>query len=112
MWQSLSEMLAKQWWVYSAEATDLSHFYHWFNIVEGTIWCLIGLFVFRRYLENQHCLSEVAYGVGFFLFGISDFVEAQGLYTWLILYKALNIIALLGLRRHLLRRHYTEAKWI
>ncbi len=111
MLRSLEDMLGKQWWIYDPG----SHWhvvYHWFNIAEGAIWCLLGLVVARRFLLNQRSLWEVFYALAFFLFGISDFVEAQGLYTWLIVYKAINLLLLILLRGYVLKRHYPESRWI
>ncbi|QDU46243.1 hypothetical protein Mal52_47610 [Symmachiella dynata] len=111
MLQSLQDILSRQWWDYDPSST-VHVVYHWFNVAEGALWCFLGVIVARRFLLNQRSLWEVAYAVAFFLFGIGDFVEAQGLYTWLIVYKALILVLLILLRGHVLKRHYPDSHWI
>lgn len=111
MRQSLHIILANRWWTYDP-AVGWHGVYHWFNVVEGGVWCLLGLYVARRFLLNQRSLWEVAYAVAFFTFGISDFIEAQQLDTWMLLFKAINLLVLILLRWHVLKRHYPDTRWI
>lgn len=107
----LSEFLYRELWAFPA--SDPHHWslvYRWFNITEGAIWCLFGLWVVRRYLQYHRSLAEIAYAVAFVAFGLSDFREATALHGWLVVAKALNLAALLSLRAHVLKRHYPDCK--
>jgi hypothetical protein len=107
----LRQWLAQSWWRYSSdEPFGFSEIYHWFNIVEGTAWCVIAALVLRRFLKCRKSGLEVIYAAAFVTFGFSDFVEARALTTGLILAKGANLAMLLVLRRYLLRRHYPESK--
>ncbi|HEV3339786.1 MAG TPA: hypothetical protein VG125_05500 [Pirellulales bacterium] len=107
----LWQLLMRSWWRYATnESSAFSIVYHWFNVAEGIAWCLIAGLVLRRYLKGRKSSLEIAYGVAFLTFGLSDFIEAHVLTTWLILAKGANLAALLLLRRRVLRRHYPESK--
>ncbi len=111
MWETVLQTLGHQWWSYQPEST-VDQVLHWFNLAEGVVWCCLSLFVARRYLKYQRSLSEVAYAAGFALFGISDFMESFSLTTWLIAWKAINLLVLFVLRRHVLKHCYPEARWL
>ena len=107
----LPQWLAQSWWRYSSdEPFGFSEIYHWFNIAEGTAWCLIAGLVVRRFLRRRKSGLEIAYAATFVTFGLSDFVEARALTTALIVAKGANLVLLLFLRRRLLRRHYPASK--
>jgi len=53
---------------------------------------------------------ELLYGLSFITFGLSDYREAYVLQSWLILLKAANLVALLWLRRIVIRRFYPQRK--
>jgi hypothetical protein len=107
----LRQLLMRSWWRYAAtESSTFSASYHWFNLAEGIAWCVIAALVLCRYFKERKSSLEVAYATAFLTFGLSDFVEAWRLTTWLILAKGANLMALFLLRRIILRRHYPESK--
>jgi hypothetical protein len=53
---------------------------------------------------------ELVYSGAFFTFGLTDVREAVHLETWLILAKGANLLALLLLRAHVIRRHYPRSR--
>ena len=107
----IPQWLTRIWWQYSArEPSGFSVTYHWFNLAEGTAWCVIAGLVLRRFVRYRKSCLEVVYAMGFVAFGLSDFAEARALTTWLILAKGANLILLFLLRSHLLRWHYPSSK--
>src|SRR5487761_1382578 len=95
----LPQWLTRSWWRYSSrEPSSFSEFYHWFNIVEGAAWCVIAGLVSRRFIKHRKSRLEVVYAMAFVAFGLSDFVEARALPTWLILAKGANLSLLFCLR--------------
>jgi hypothetical protein len=108
---SIARLLGRSWWRYATgESPAFSTGYHWLNVAEGIVWCLIAGLVLRRHLRDRKSSFEIAYAAAFLTFGLSDFVEAYVLTTWLILAKGANLIALFLLRRLILRDHYPESK--
>lgn len=110
MWHSLQDILTQQLWTYDPESS-WHVLYHWFNVAEGSVWVWLGLVVAKRFLLFDRSLWEVAYAVAFLMFGVSDFIEAQSLYVWLIAWKALNLAILLLLRRYVLKHCYPDRRW-
>lgn len=107
LWQWLTNSL----WRYSVvQPSTFSVAYHWFNLGEGLAWCLIALLVLRRFMKTRRSSLEVVYAIAFVTFGVSDFVEAYALTVWLILAKGVNLLAILSLRRFILRHYYPEAR--
>ncbi|HVX14969.1 MAG TPA: hypothetical protein VHC22_27510 [Pirellulales bacterium] len=107
----LQKWLTHRWWSYAAgEPFGFSHAYHWMNMAEGCAWCLLAVLVLRRFLRYRKSRLEIAYAAAFVTFGLSDFVEARVLTTWLILAKGANLAILFLLRLHLLRRYYPASK--
>lgn len=105
------QFLSHSWWRYSpSEPFGYSHFYHWFNVAEGTAWCVIGALAARRFQKRRKSRWELVYVAAYISFGVTDFVEARALTTWLILFKGANLLLLFYLRSYLLRRHYAESK--
>ena len=91
----------RTWWEYDPHA-PVSNLVlqHWLNLVEGSIWSVYCLLVMRRYRRHRKSKRlEVSYAVAFALFGLSDFVQAYLLTSWLLVWKLLNLIALLVLRK-------------
>jgi len=84
-----------------------TQFCHWFNIVEGIGWILLGLFVFTRYFKFRKSTDELWFAVAFMTFGLTDFYEAWLYPTWLIYVKAFNLIALLKLRSKVAPLYHT-----
>jgi multisubunit Na+/H+ antiporter MnhE subunit len=107
----LRRWLTQYWWRY--EPSGLSTFstiYHWFNLAEGVVWCVIALFVFRRYLKSRKSKVEIVYAIAFVTFGLSDFIESEILTGWLIVSKGINLLLLFVLRGVILKRHYPTSK--
>lgn len=103
--------LTKVWWARAtAPPSTFATGYYWFNLAEGTAWCLLAVLVVRRYARCRNSPLEIVYALAFFTFGLTDFREAYCLQTWLILAKGANLLALLLLRRRLLRRFYPASK--
>lgn len=109
--QLLVDFLSRRLWSYDA-TSNWHTVYHWLNVAEGCLWVLVGLIVIRRYLINQRSLAEVAFAVAFVLFGISDFIEAQSLDVWLIVWKTFNLALLLVLRSYVRKHCYPNSKWL
>ncbi|MEX2119226.1 MAG: hypothetical protein WD847_06420 [Pirellulales bacterium] len=105
------EFLFTTWWTYEPNSGELfSSIYHWFNLVEGVLWCLLAALVLRRYLRYGRTPLEPVYAFSFLAFGATDFFEAYRLPTWLIALKAVILLALVIERRHLLRHHYPMSR--
>ena len=67
--------------------------------------------VIRRYWRSQKSKSlELNYAAAFALFGVSDFIQAYRLTSWLLVWKLVNLVALLVLRRAVIKRLYPESK--
>ena len=100
------------WWEYDPNGSLSDHVWqHGFNLFEGLCWVVYGLLVIRRHLVNQKSVwLELSYAAAFFLFGISDFVQAYRLTSWLLVWKLFNLIALLVLRKLTIKRHYPLSK--
>ncbi|MBS0202829.1 MAG: hypothetical protein JSS49_08025 [Planctomycetes bacterium] len=81
-----------------------------FNGVEATAWFIFAVLVFRRGLKYRRSKCELWYGVAFVLFGISDVIEAWILTSWLLWWKAINLVVLFSLRRSIMKRYYPDAR--
>ena len=103
-------LFVKAWWAYDPDGEGRGQVYHWFNLLEGVAWIVIASLVLRRYVRHRHSMLEPLYALAFFAFGLSDFVEAYRLSTWLILSKGMILFTLLLLRHYLLRRYYPKSK--
>ena len=84
---------------------------HGFNLFEGACWFACSSLVIRRHLQHRKskCL-ELSYAAAFFFFGLSDFVQAYRLTSWLLVWKLFNLIALLVLRKRTIKRHYPSSE--
>lgn len=99
------------WWSYAPH--DYSAFaglYHWFNVLEGVVWCVFSLLVFVRHSKFRKAACEVVYAAAFFTFGLTDFCEAYRLTSWLLWAKLGNLILLLWLRASIMKRYYPQSK--
>lgn len=110
---SWSELLCwHEWWRFTPKGptTDLI-WQHGFNLLEGACWLAFAGLVIRRYRQSRKskCL-ELSYAATFVLFGISDFIQAFHLTSWLLFWKLVNLIALLSLRRVVIKNHYPKSK--
>jgi hypothetical protein len=107
LWQWLMRPL----WQYTPQtANGLDLLYRWVNLVEGTAWCLIGAAILLRHFRYRRWPLEPLYAATFVLFGISDFREAWCLQPWLILVKAVLLLALWCQRAYVLTRHYPQSR--
>ncbi len=98
------------WWQWdSAAADEFAMIYHWFNLFECAAWLVFAGLVLRRWKASRRSKSEFSYASAFAVFGFTDAVEAWQQSTPLILFKAANLIALLALRKHVMRL-YMDAK--
>ena len=87
-------------WAWRAEAGAWpSAVYRGFNLAEGAVWLVLAGLVLRRHIRFRQSRLEVIYAGAFFSFALSDFREAWSLDSWLIWLKAVNLGALLWLRR-------------
>lgn len=84
--------------------------YHGMNLVEGLVWLIFAGLVLRRYAAHRKSPLELLYALAFVAFGLSDFREAYVLQSWLILFKGVNLAALIYLRWIILRRYYPQAR--
>ncbi len=107
----LEILFATTWWTYDVRERSLhSISYHAFNLVEGAVWITFGILVFRRFQKNRRNRLELAYGIAFVLFGLTDFREAFSMQSWLLWVKLIILVALFWLRRTVMRQHYPESK--
>ena len=98
------------WWTYDPSGGWFTHVYSWFNVVEGWFWLVFAALVLGRYLTCRRSPIELVYALAFITFGLSDFRESYVLESWLVLFKAANLAALLALRWYVLRWHYPECR--
>ena len=89
------------WWRWApGDRTWHSVTVHSFNLVEGVVWCVFSVLVFSRHLRFRRSYGEFLYGIAFLSFGVTDFIEANTLASWLIWLKVMNLLALWKLRAH------------
>lgn len=101
-----------EWWRLDPQGptSDLI-WQHWFNLFEGVCWFVFAGLVIRRYCRSRKSPAlEFSYAVAFASFGISDFIQAYRLTSWLLVWKLVNLIVLLAMRRVVMKRHYPESK--
>ncbi|WP_165252343.1 hypothetical protein [Paludisphaera soli] len=107
----LLDFLHHRWWTYSPRsATWIEHATHGFNLFEGAAWTVFAALVLARFVRHRRSWVEVPYALAFLTFGLTDFREASALDSWLIALKAVNLVALFGLRRWVIRRCYPESR--
>jgi hypothetical protein len=105
------QLLFRTWWTYpSGNPSWIEISYHGFNLFEGTAWLVVSGLVLRRFLRYRRSNMEVAYGLAFFTFGLTDFREAYALDSWLIWLKAANLLVLFRLRSLVMSRYYPGSK--
>ena len=83
---------------------------HYFNLIEAAVWFVFAILVFRRWLKCRRSSLEIAYAFAFLVFGVSDVIEAWKLTSWLLWWKAVNLIILFLLRRTIIRRYYPDQR--
>lgn len=100
------------WWSFAPNGSvhDLI-WQHGFNLVEGACWLVFAVLVVRRCCRFRKSMRlELSYAAAFVLFGISDFIQAYQLTSWLLIWKLFNLIVLLVLRHRTIRELYPESK--
>jgi len=103
-------LIGREWWRYGRPPSAWGEAYHWFNLIEGAAWLLLAALVAVRAWRHERRAMEWCYAAAFFTFGLTDFREAVALHSWLILLKGANLLALLWLRRIVLRRYYPGSR--
>jgi hypothetical protein len=107
----MTAWLLKTWWAYDAAPTEtFSQIHRTINLIEGTVWCLLAVLVLLRFARQRNSGLELLYAAAFLTFGLSDFREAVALQTRLIVAKGVNLVALVWLRRTVLRRYYPTSR--
>lgn len=79
---------------------------HAFNLVEGLVWAVFSALVLIRHIRFRRSRAELLYSLAFLTFGVSDFVEAYALTSWLIWIKLVNLIVLWRVRAISIRDWY------
>lgn len=107
-------LFTRTWWNYNTERDAFSELYHWINLIEGCFWMGFAVLVVRRHFAHEHELNERRiewlYAFAFITFALSDFLEAWQVQSWLILFKGVNLIVLLGIRHVVISRYYPNSK--
>lgn len=114
----LEFLITRTWWTYNPKHDWYAQPYHWINLIEGCFWLVFAALVVHRH--NTHCGGterdgprlrlEFVYAFVFLTFALSDFREAYVVQSWLILFKTINLVALLLIRRAVIRRYYPASK--
>ena len=102
----------RTWWTFDPNGSvqDLI-WQHGFILVEGFCWLVFAGLVVRRYWRLRKSMRlELSYATAFLLFGVSDFIQAFRLTSWLLVWKLINLIVLLVLRHRTIRSLYPESK--
>ena len=109
---ALDVLFFRIWWTYRRRdrVAWVETPYHAFNLVEGVLWLVLAGLVLRRTLRHRRTAAEFAYSLAFATFGLTDFVEAYALTSWLLWIKGINLLILLRLRRFVIDRNYPESK--
>jgi hypothetical protein len=100
------------WWSFDPNGSvhDLI-WQHGFNLFEGCCWLVFAGLVARRYWRHRKSMRlELSYATAFVWFGISDFIQAYRLTSWLLVWKLINLIVLLVLRHRTIRNLYPGSK--
>lgn len=103
-------LITRVWWTFDPTEDWYSQPYHWINLIEGCAWLVFSALVSHRYLKNRNSKAELAYALSFLTFALSDFREAYVVESWLILFKGANLVAILLLRRFIIRRYYPRSR--
>ena len=101
MYQSLIDLFRSHvWWQWDATSADtFSIGYHLFNLAESAVWFGVSIAILIRAARFRHSRWEWLYASAFFVFGLTDVVEAWQQSSLLIAFKLFNLV-LLGFIRH------------
>jgi len=113
--KSIFQLLwTETWWTWNRPPRDPLLFHdfacHYFNLCEATVWFVIAALVLKRWWTFRRSFLEVGYAIAFLLFGISDVIEAWNLTSWLLWWKAINLVALFQFRRTIIGRYYPDRR--
>jgi len=95
---------------YRPGGTLADNWAYWFNLAEALAWFVIAGLILLRWRRNRRSREEWIYAGLFVAFGLTDVREAFVLQSWLLWVKAVNLLAILWMRRRILRKYYPEAK--
>lgn len=102
------------WWTWNRSPNDpqLVHDWacHYFNLVEAFAWFVFAVLVFRRWTQHHKSQVELIYALAFVAFGLSDVIEAWRLTSWLLWWKAINLTALIALRKSVIQNFYPDQR--
>ena len=105
------ELLSRPWWTYDAETTSgWGLAYRWFNLGEAAVWLLFAALVAGRWRRRRHSSFELLYALAFATFGLTDVREANVMSATLLLFKGVNLAALLWLRSYVIRTLYPQSR--
>jgi len=108
MWRAL---LTEPWWTYDpATVSGWGLTYRWFNLGEAAVWLLCAVFVLNRWRRFRRSPVELLYALALTTFGLTDVREASVISAALVLVKGVNLVALLWLRAHVMRRWYPDSR--
>lgn len=102
------------WWSWSRNSnephtwTDIAC--RSFNVIEAVAWFVFAGLVLHRWNRRRQSSLELWYALAFVLFGVSDVIETWSLTSWLLWWKAVNLLALFALRRTIMRRFHPQAR--
>ena len=93
----LWELLTNPWWIYDPETASFwGHAYRWFNLLEGTVWTTLAMWVLLRHGRRTRikwCLA-----LALIAFGLSDFREARIQSASLVAVKGVILLTIVFLR--------------
>lgn len=105
------ELLTHPWWTWNPEtATRWELVYRGFNVCEALTWFSLAVLVACRWTRHRKSPLELPYALAFATFGLSDLREAGSISATLVLAKAVNLGALLWLRRYVMRSWYPDSR--
>lgn len=81
------------------KAWALSGYPIWyFNTLEALCWLACALYVWIRYTRHRKTRAELAYGLAFLAFALSDLLETSGTSLLLLAFKGTSLLAILAYR--------------
>lgn len=114
MSEIIDMLFFKTWWTWvrpdNAAFSEIDYACRIFNFVEAAAWFLFSALVLLRWSRYRRSHLELWYALSFVLFGISDGIEAWVLTSWLLWWKAINLVWLFLLRRKVMQQFYPMAK--
>jgi len=107
----LDLLFTHTWWSWAGgDRSWHSIAVHVFNLIEGLVWWIFSALVIVRHLRFRKSRAELAYSAAFLAFGVTDFIEAYALTSWLIWIKLVNLVVLWRLRAVSLKKWYPGSR--